>query len=310
MLVWTHPGGSSRPDSHLDRTQREGRVGLRSLLRQKPDARKFPVLREGRTWAIRSAFQSLGWREWGGQVQRVGRFGKSLLRIGDPFPRQGDMRLLHLADVRLEHLVSPDGVTTLKLHSPAVLGAQAGFNDKDLLARDELDVSPSGAGLVPLLTATDGGRFVPARDFQGRLSDVPAPIIVFYRTGRLFARNSSPTAPSNFKQGAREQAFEFWWDAGVRSEYLREWFKTQTLVDLQHLLRSRANGFSDETQKQVRLLPLVARAIATAVQQTRIINFDADRDDIVVEFDDGIRSRFLDNERRATCFHWFDRGSR
>ena len=220
------------------------------------------------------------------------------------------MRLVHLADVRLAHLVSPDGVTTLKLHSPAVLGAQAGFNDKDLLARDELDVSPSGAGLVPLLTATDGRRFVPARDSRGRLSDVPAPIIVFYRTGRLFARDSSPTATSNFKQGAREHAFELWWDAGVRSEYLREWFKTQTLVDLQHLLRSHANGFSDETQQQVRLLPLVARAIAAAVQRTRIINFDADRDDIVVEFDDGIRVRFLDNERRATRFHWSDRGSR
>ena len=113
------------------------------------------------------------------------------------------------------------------------------------------------------------------------------------------ASRGAPKIEANFP-GARGRAFQRWSRAGTSVNTLREWIKDQTLASLQHDRRVREAGPNEQAMRPLRQLNLIQEAIASAVEGSKTLEFDADRSDIVVQFEDGQLQRFLGNERWPT----------
>jgi predicted ATP-binding protein involved in virulence len=90
----------------------------------------------------------------------------------------------------------------------------------------------------------------------------------------------------------RLSALENWFDAGTNSASLREWIKDQTLIVLQQVYRERESTTNSAVARPFRQLNLITNAITGAVEGADRIHFDADRQDIVVQFQDGSRRDF------------------
>ena len=112
------------------------------------------------------------------------------------------------------------------------------------------------------------------------------------RSGLFKASKSWGTGVEANFPGARGRAFQRWSRAGTSVNTLREWIKDQTLASLQHDLRVREAGPNEQAMRPLRQLNLIQEAIASAVEGSKTLEFDADRSDIVVQFEDGSRSDF------------------
>jgi predicted ATP-binding protein involved in virulence len=113
--------------------------------------------------------------------------------------------------------------------------------------------------------------------------DRAVPVILYYTTRRAFRTKEGSKVPKKRSMDVpRASALANWYDSGVDSDELRSFVGGQSyLKDIPSLQRAGSSQ-----------LDLVRTAITEAVEGARNIEFDHERNDIVVEFGDGQSSSF------------------
>jgi predicted ATP-binding protein involved in virulence len=205
---------------------------------------------------------------------------------------KSDGRILKPSDVRVENRIGADGVRLQKLHMPGSVAATFEIGNDEWFGSENFtsrrSTSPSG-----IWGPLHSHHSQSSSDYLGRLFDSVYPLLAFYTAERPFKASESwgTGVEANFP-GARGRAFQRWSRAGTSVNTLREWIKDQTLASLQHDLRVREAGPNEQAMRPLRQLNLIQEAIASAVEGSKTLEFDADRSDIVVQFEDGSRSDF------------------
>jgi len=117
-------------------------------------------------------------------------------------------------------------------------------------------------------------------------------IIIFYDFRRQFLNRVSSFDYELERLSERDGAFANWLDAGISAEHLRNWFKDQTLLSLQTEKRAQQAPGSPRIELGLLHLRLVQEAVRNAIENSTLIEFDAEFEDIVVEFESKSRQFF------------------
>lgn len=221
----------------------------------------------------------------------------ALRKIGNPDVRGLPSSLVGPSDIRVEHWVGKDAVTTLRLCFPAEIKIEFELDSSSYVTSDYFSDSTHTSTNT---TRIDGDRILSSAPWSDLYSDFQngsIPIILLYGTARNFSYRPIHPAPIPDAPGHRLTGLADWFNAGTSALGLREWLKNQTLAALQYRLQ-RSEGSS---QGKFLQLSLVQFAIVEAVENASSIGYDADREDLVIQFLDGSRRDFrgLSDGQRA-----------
>jgi predicted ATP-binding protein involved in virulence len=243
--------------------------------------------------------------------------GKSsvLLALANLFRQLGQPDLLGpgemvtaRSDIRFEHRVGADGVTALKLHTPASLSAYFSHGSVEYLAFESFGATTPPYGTAPLEIARTLPRphefWRPGLNTRAQIADKPLSLIALYSVSRQFRSRASEDKPDRGLPNDRLNGLAGWFEAGINAVFLREWVKDQTLAALQSLqleFADRNPGAQPIVTAKFRQLRLLHEAIVSAVEDATKIEYDSDAQDIVVQFQDGSRKDFsgLSDGQRA-----------
>ncbi len=206
------------------------------------------------------------------------------------------MVIISRRDIRLMHHRGAGGVVSVEVRHPLRVEASLNLRGSSIRAFGELKPSPANEKFQPRF---EGENLTRADDDDTKFGEAfgvwtatQIGLFAFYRTGRAFVRAATAGELGNVSQVLRRAASENWFDAGTAAESLREWVKNQTLAYYQRKARERDTGVANRQTPPVEILNLVARAVREAIDDVKGFEFDADFDDILVEFDDGERRDF------------------
>jgi len=112
-------------------------------------------------------------------------------------------------------------------------------------------------------------------------------LLISYDVRRLFGQGEYRYSYDVDTFADVHPAFEGWLDPGVDSSSLRSWMRDQTLLALQ--AADRANKGIKPTGKNLRILQLgiVNGAVVSAIEGAAAAEYDAERQDIAISYNDG-----------------------
>jgi predicted ATP-binding protein involved in virulence len=214
-----------------------------------------------------------------------------LRKFGEPEVRGLPTKLFEQKDIRVEHWVGTEGVTTLRMRLPSQTETHFSLGNNNFVTVDRYNARDNGITESYRGDSVLSGEQIhpssPWSDLYIDFYDKPICLIAFYRTARNFVYESSQmiSQPQTF----RTSGLNNWANAGTNAVGLREWIKNQTLAALQTKLRERQGNVEEGIFQQ---LLLIKQAIASSVQEAVSIEFDSDRQDLVIQFMDGSRKDF------------------
>jgi predicted ATP-binding protein involved in virulence len=209
--------------------------------------------------------------------------------LGEPERDSWGKKLVIRDDIRFEHRVGVDGVTTLKLHTPALLSSTFSLRNQDFVVSESLASTHSHNRAAP------GTFWHPGQRSSGVNTQTSLPLIALYSISRQFRPRGLFDKLNSRLPNDRLNGLAGWSKAGTNAVALREWIKDQTLAALQSLqpqLVDRSAEMQPTMTPKFRQLRLLHAAIVGAVEKATTIEFDSDRQDIVVQFEDGSRKEF------------------
>ncbi len=221
----------------------------------------------------------------------------ALRKTGSPDVRGLPSSLIVPSDIRIEHWVGKDAVTTLRLCLPSEIKVEFELDGSSFVTSDYFSDSMHTNTNT---TKIDGDRIHSSTPWSELYSDFQngsIPLILLYGTARNFSYRPMHPAPIPDAPGHRLTGLNDWSNAGTSALGLREWLKNQTLAALQHRLQHTEGSSAGKFLQ----LSLVHFAIVEAVENASSIGYDADREDLVIQFLDGSRRDFrgLSDGQRA-----------
>jgi predicted ATP-binding protein involved in virulence len=220
----------------------------------------------------------------------------SLRKFGEPESRDFLNGLVLQRDIRVEHWVGTQGVTTLQMCLPSRITTEFFLGNKSFITSDGFENANESKtetyGYYEGRRSKIVDKSVPWSELYDHFYAGPIALIAFYKTIRNFRDNPLGNALPPPPPAFRLAGLNYWDNAGTGAVGLREWIKDQTFIAIQRKLRQIQGKIVESSDGFFRQLLLVQGAIVEAVEDAKSIEYDADRSDIVIQSNDGSRRDF------------------